>query len=81
MVPMDGGDAWAEPEGMGEPSDVELPNETYKITVAVMSLPVAPRRALTRHTTLRGPAQQGLRRDPDEGGRFAGPIPPARERA
>src|SRR2546428_1845639 len=48
--------------------------------MAIVSLPVAPRRALTGHATLRRPAQQGLRRDPDEDGGFAGPIPLARGR-
>ena len=43
--------------------------------MAIVSLPVAPRRALTGHLTLRRPAQQGLRRDSDESRRFANPIP------
>jgi hypothetical protein len=48
--------------------------------MAIVSLPMAPRRALTGHATLRRPAQQGLRRDPGEDCGFAGPIPLARGR-
>ena len=62
------------------PSNAQVPDETHEIAMAIVALAVTPWRALTGHAASRGPSQQGLRGDPDERGRFAGPVPSARRR-
>ena len=59
------------------PSNAKVPDEAHEIAMAIATLAVTPRRALTGHPASRGPSQQGLRGDPDERGRFAGPVPSA----
>jgi len=64
----------------GRPSHVKVPDYAHEIAMAITALAVTPRRALTGHAASRGPSQQGLRGDPDERGRFTGPVPSARRR-
>jgi len=62
------------------PSNAKVPDEAHEIAMAIATLAVTPRRALTGHAASRGPAQQGFRGDPDKRGRFTGPVPSARRR-
>ena len=62
------------------PSNAKVLDEAHEIAMAIAALAVTPRRALTGHAASRGPSQQGLRGDPDERGRFTGPVPSARRR-
>ena len=68
------------PRETWRPSNAQLPNEAHEIAMAIAALAVTPGRALTGHAASRRPSQQSLRRDPDERGRFAGPVPSARRR-
>src|SRR5437667_11787203 len=70
----------AMPRETRRPSNAKVPDEAHEIAMAIAALAVTPRRALTGHPASRGPSQQGLRGDPDERGRFAGPVPSARGR-
>ena len=70
----------AMPRETSRPSNAQLPNEAHEIAMAIAALAVTPGRALTGHAASRRPSQQGLRGDPDERGRFAGPVPSARRR-